>query len=71
MPQIPLDVQPLPDNWTPLSMFAVVKCLDEDGDVAFTTHATNDLLSFEAAGMVLAALDTLRDDMKMSFERNV
>lgn len=60
----------LPDGWTPLEAIAVVKCLDEDGGVALSTRSTDGLTTWEGAGMLLAAMDTWREDLRDGFERD-
>lgn len=53
MPHIKLEVvKDLPEGWTPLEMVAVVKCLDEDGDLALAWRSTNGITPWEAVGML-------------------
>jgi hypothetical protein len=62
-----LESEPMPDKWTPIEAFAVVKCLDENGEVALLTRATNGISTWEAVGMLTAALDSQRDDLRAAF----
>ena len=67
------DLEPsdkLPDNWTPLEAVAVVKCLDENGDLSFAIRSTSTLSDWECFGLLeLAAksqaksiLDNIEND---------
>lgn len=58
----------LPANWTPIEAVAVVKCLDEDGDVSLYLASTKSLSAWEEIGMLTAALDTTRTDLRQGFE---
>ena len=42
----------LPEGWTPIEAFVAFKCLNEEGDVAYTGRATDSLGSMEAIGML-------------------
>jgi hypothetical protein len=58
---------PLPDRWTPLEAVAVVKCLDEDGEMALQVTATPALTRWESLGMLNAAVATQLEDLNRSF----
>lgn len=62
-----LNVKPMPDGWTPLEAFVVLKCLDEDGEVALLTRATEGVRAWDSVGMLTAALDTERDNLRAGF----
>ena len=62
-----LDVDPVPDGWTPLEAFVVLKCLDEEGHVALLARPTDGIASWDAIGMLTAALDTQRDQVRAGF----
>lgn len=62
-----LEAEAMPDGWTPLEAFAVVKCLDEDGDVALLARSTDGVRAWDAVGMLTAALDTQRDQLGKNF----
>lgn len=64
-----LGLDPMPEGWTPLEAFVVLKCLDEDGHVALWTQSTEGVMSWDAVGMLTAALDTQRDDLRQGFIR--
>lgn len=42
----------LPENWTPLDAVAVVKCLDENGDLGFVIRSTATLSTWECYGLL-------------------
>lgn len=42
----------LPDNWTPLDAVAVVKCLDEDGNLSYVIRSTETLSDWECFGLL-------------------
>lgn len=46
---------PLPDKWTPVEALALVKCLDENGELRLYQATTTGLTSWEALGMLTAA----------------
>lgn len=49
-----------PPSITPLSAVVILKALDEDGDLAYFTLATEGLLTVEAAGMMAYADSKIR-----------
>jgi len=59
--------QDLPDRFTPVEAVAIIKCLDEDGDPALVLRTTEGLTGWEAVGMLTAALDTQRSDLREDF----
>lgn len=63
-----LEVLDLPAGWTPLEASAVVKCLDEDGNVALFLRATETLSSWESLGMLSAARRATEDEVAAMFE---
>jgi hypothetical protein len=52
--------EPIPERWTPFEAIAVLKCLDEDGEVALCLRSTESLRSWDSVGMLTVALDTSR-----------
>jgi hypothetical protein len=52
-----------PEGWTPLEAVAVIKALDEEGKVRLYSRNTPALNGWEAAGMLLWALDGDRRDL--------
>lgn len=53
----------LPDGWMPLEGVAVVKCLNETGDVSLLLANTNGVSAWEILGMLTAAIRSTEDDM--------
>ena len=62
-----LEVEDMPEGWTPLETFVILKCLDEDGDVALLTRSTEPVRSWDAVGMLTAALDVQRHRLRDGF----
>lgn len=58
---------PLPEGWTPLEATAVLKCLDEEGDVVYYIATTEGLLLVEQLGMLTAAAATTTEDLNRAF----
>jgi hypothetical protein len=57
----------LPENWTPLEAVAIVKCLDQDGEVALDLAATAGVTSWESLGMLVAASAATLEDLLKAF----
>lgn len=62
-----LEVLPLPEHWTPLEAFVVVKALDADGREALVQRHTHDMTAWNAAGMLTAALEVQRVQLRVGF----
>lgn len=60
----------IPDNCTPLEAVAMVKCLDEDGDVTWFRISTDALNLMESLGMLRSAVIVLEDTVRESFMRD-
>lgn len=60
----------LPDGWMPLEAISVVKCLDDEGSVVLYLAGTETLSTWEAMGMLQAALDVNRDTLRGAFAVN-
>ena len=50
-----LDIQDLPDDWTPLELVAVIRCLDGDGRETAAMRNTDGLQSWEIVGLLHTA----------------
>lgn len=57
----------IPETATPLEAVAMVKCLDEEGEVAWFRVSTQDLNLMESLGMLRAAVIVLEDTVRESF----
>jgi hypothetical protein len=53
-----------PEAWTPLEATVIVKALDEGGVVRIFNRSTPGLNSWEEAGMLTWALDSVRRDLQ-------
>jgi len=54
----------VPHGWTPLEATVAIKALDEAGIVRLFNRSTASLNSWEEAGMLLWALDSVRRDLQ-------
>ena len=55
-----LDAAPLPDNYTPVEAVAIVKCLDERGEVTVIYRRTDGLYVWDTVGMMTVALEVAK-----------
>ena len=60
----------LPKNWTPLEAVAVVKCLDEDGHLAFVIRSTPTLSTWECYGLLDIAARSQANDILQNIEND-
>jgi hypothetical protein len=58
---------PLPDNWTPIEAIAVIKCLDENGELALDVISTGGVTIWEALGMLNAAAVLQKVHLRSAF----
>jgi hypothetical protein len=58
----------LPANWMPLEAVAVLKCLDEDGQVGFVIRSTATLSNWECFGLLALAARAQERDILAEFE---
>jgi hypothetical protein len=63
-----LDVQDLPDGWTPLRVAAVIECLDETGELVLATRTSDDLPAWAALGLYSVTVAVLEREIVESFE---
>lgn len=63
-----IKVPDLPDGYTPLEVVAIVKSLDEEGDPVITIRTSDGIMEWEAVGMLIAAGDMARADLRESFQ---
>jgi hypothetical protein len=55
-----LEVHALPENWTALEAFVLVKCLDEGGEATWSFRTTNRLNREELLGALVVQVERLR-----------
>lgn len=53
-------LHPLGEGWTPLQTFALVKCLDEEGDVAWVFRTSEPFNLEELLGALTVQVEVLR-----------
>jgi len=53
-------LHPLDEGWTPLASFNLVKCLDEDGDVAWSFRTSEQFNLEELLGALVVQAETLK-----------
>lgn len=63
-----LDAEPLPDDVTPLEAVAVLKTLDENGEVALWIRTTASLNAWERLGMLELAAYSSKRGLQAGFE---
>lgn len=63
-----LETEPLPENWTPLDAVAVVKCLDEEGNLSFVIRSTQSLTDWECYGLLAVSSKIQAKEIMDGFE---
>ncbi|RJQ67610.1 hypothetical protein D5S17_33510 [Pseudonocardiaceae bacterium YIM PH 21723] len=58
-----LELQPLPEGWTPLEALTVIKCLDAEGEARWCTRWTTGINSEELLGVMVFQTELLKHDM--------
>jgi len=58
----------LPPKWTPLEAVAVIKCLDEEGNLGFVIRSTESLSPWECFGLLELAAKSQAKDIVDGFE---
>jgi hypothetical protein len=58
----------LPENWTPLDAVAIVKCLDENGNLSFVIRSTRTLSDWECFGLLEIAARTQANSILVNIE---
>jgi hypothetical protein len=53
-------LHPLDERWTPLQTFALIKCLDEDGDVTWAFRTSEPFNLEELLGALVIQVETLK-----------
>jgi hypothetical protein len=60
--------EPLPAGWTPLDAVAVVKALDEDGELAFAVRSTVTLSDWECFALLRLAASVQEREIMEGFD---
>jgi hypothetical protein len=63
-----IEIQPLPDGWVALGFHAMLKCLDEDGNVNWISRFTTDGHVIESLGAMRAAVVMLEAQVQDIYE---
>jgi hypothetical protein len=63
-----LDAMALPESYTPLESIAVIKALDETGQVSLLIRSTDGLNTWEQIGMLDTAMTVTREGLCKTFE---
>jgi len=63
-----LEVHALEPGWSPLEAFVLIKCLDEEGDRAWSYRTTNRLNREELLGALVVHADLLRKELVEEWE---
>lgn len=59
---------PLPERWTPLEAVAVLKCLDEEGELVFCVRSTATLTDMECYALLSITAQTQAQSIIEGFE---
>jgi hypothetical protein len=52
-----LTFEPLPDGWTPMEAFVLVKCLDDDGEPSWSQRVSAGINEEELLGALIVQTD--------------
>ena len=63
-----LELMELPEGYTPLEVVAVIKAIDEDGDVCWHTRYTKAPHAIEFLGALHAAVALMTTDIRRDYE---
>jgi hypothetical protein len=59
----PIELNALPDGWTPIAATAIVKCLDEDAKPTWCIRTSDDMTDEELLGVLVIEQDLVRQRM--------
>ena len=63
-----LSIHPLEPGETPLEAFVLIKCLDAEGDPAWSYRTTNRLNREELLGALIVQVDVLRHELRSEWD---
>jgi hypothetical protein len=58
-----LQLRPLPEDWTPVEAFVLIKCVDSDGDAQWAYRTTSAPNREELLGALTVQVDVLRKEL--------
>jgi hypothetical protein len=58
-----LSLHPLEDGWAPIEALVVVKCLDDEAEVAWLYRTTSNLNREEILGALLIQVELIREEL--------
>jgi len=61
-------IHPMPDRWTPIEAFVLVKCMDDDGDSAWNFRTSNPLNLEELLGVLTVHAQFIKDKLVAEWE---
>ena len=61
-------LHPLGEGWTPLQAFVLVKCLDEEGDIAWSFRTSEQMNLEELLGALMVQTETLKRKLVRAWE---
>lgn len=63
-----VDLEDVPEGWTPFGIGAVFKCLDEDGKMRICLRVSDEWTTWELIGALEAFAISLQNDLQNSLE---
>ena len=61
-------IHPLPDGWTPVEAFVLVKCMDETGVSTWSFRTSNPLNLEELLGVLTVQVEVIKDKLAIEWE---
>jgi hypothetical protein len=61
-------IHPLPEGWTPMEAFVLIKCMDGGGDSAWNFRTTNPLNLEEWLGALTVQVETIKRKLVSDWE---
>lgn len=59
-----IDMPDLPEGYVPVEAVAVIKCLDDQGNLTIAVRTSSGVMAWEAVGMLISASDMARADLQ-------
>ena len=61
-------IHPLPDGWTPIEAFVLVKCMDGTGVSTWSFRTSNPLNLEELLGVLTVQVEVIKDKLAIEWE---